>query len=59
MGTVVVVARALKVFKKGAIIVTRKKIATIAVKIFKKSNAASFNKKEKYIQINSDTAASA
>lgn len=47
--TVATAARAPKVFGKRAIIAAEEEIVTVAASAFKKNNAASFNKREKYI----------
>lgn len=47
--TVAVVANTSKIFRKKAIIEARKETATMAARISKRSGAASFNGKEKYI----------
>lgn len=41
-----------KVFKKMSIIAVEDKFATMVAKTLKKSSVATFNKREKYIQIN-------
>lgn len=55
--TVATAARPPKVFRKRAIIAAGEKTVTVAASAFKKSSAASFNKKEKYIWINDNAAA--
>lgn len=54
--TVAIAGKALKVFKKRAIIATGEITATVPAKIFQKDSATNFNRKEKYIWINSNTA---
>lgn len=44
-----------KIIRKEAIIAVEKEIMTMAAKTSKRSSAASFNKREKYIKIYSDT----
>lgn len=46
-----------KIFREGAIIPAKKKTAIVAAEISRKNNAASFNKREKYIWITSNAAA--
>lgn len=55
METTVVIAKASKIFKKEAIIAARKESATLIAKTFRKGSTTSFNKKEKYIEMNGNT----
>lgn len=57
VGTAAAVAGAPKVFREGAIIAAGKETATIAARTSRKSSAASFNGREKYIWIRGDVAA--
>lgn len=52
----IIVIEAPKSFRTGAIIVAREKAIIIAAKTTKRQNTASFNRREKYIWINSNIA---
>lgn len=54
--TVVTATRTPKILRERAIIPAGEKTATVAAKISRKSNAASFNSGEKYIWINDNAA---
>lgn len=54
--TVAAMTKAPKVFREGALIAAGEKTATIVAKASKKNGATSFDKREKYIWINSDAA---
>lgn len=51
IGITAIVARAPKVFRKGAIIAKKREIAIVAARTSKKGSAASFNRREKYVLI--------
>lgn len=55
--TVIVIAKASKIFRKKVIIIAGEKIVTVATRAIRKSSVASFNKREKCIRINGNTAA--
>lgn len=54
MMTVAVIIEIFRVFKKETIITIKEKTAIVVIRTFKKSNIANFNKRKKYIQINSN-----
>lgn len=56
VATAAMVMGAPKFFKKGAIIATGEKTATVATKASRRGSAASFDEREKYIWINGNAA---
>lgn len=55
--TIDIAARALKIFRKSAIIATEEKTAIVAARASKKEGFASFHRREKYIWINDNAVA--
>lgn len=60
--TTVITVKVFRIFKKRAATATkatievRKEIATMAIRLFKRNGATSFNRREKYIWIDNNTA---